>query len=110
MGESHIRNSGFLEVAELNNIVMIFPQALSSLPENEIGCWDTYGLTGPLYATQRGGQVSVVRNILARALGQGREVQTFEDQSGVLPSFESQKGISIPVQTTNNLFSNKIYG
>jgi hypothetical protein len=49
VGESHIRNSGFLEVAELNNIVMIFPQALSSLPENEIGCWDTYGLTGPLY-------------------------------------------------------------
>jgi len=46
---THIVNSGFLEVAEENNIIMVFPQALSSLPENEIGCWDTFGLGGPLY-------------------------------------------------------------
>jgi poly(3-hydroxybutyrate) depolymerase len=48
-GTDHIVNSGYLELAEANNLIVVFPQANSSLPENAIGCWDTYGLTGELY-------------------------------------------------------------
>jgi len=50
VGTDHIVNSGFLEVAEQNGIVMLFPQVVTSA-ENDIGCWDTYGFTSPLYGT-----------------------------------------------------------
>jgi len=48
-GTDHVVNSGFLELAEVNNLIVVFPQVLSNPPENRIGCWDTYGLTGQLY-------------------------------------------------------------
>ncbi|CAG7662111.1 unnamed protein product [Allacma fusca] len=51
-GTSHIVNSGYLEVAELSNIIMVFPQAVSS-EGNEIGCWDTYGFTGLQYGNKK---------------------------------------------------------
>jgi len=73
-GTDHIANSGYLEVAEANNMIVVFPQAWSSM-ENSIGCWDTYGLTSSLYATQQGAQVSVVRNMLSRILGMDNEVE-----------------------------------
>lgn len=52
-GTDHIVNSGFLEVAEANNLIVVFPQAWSSMPENMIGCWDTYGLTSSLYGNRK---------------------------------------------------------
>ncbi|XP_021953463.1 uncharacterized protein LOC110850338 [Folsomia candida] len=67
VGPYHILNSGFLQVAEMNGIIMIFPQAVSS-KENMIGCWDTFGVTGELYATREGAQVSVVKNMLDKIL------------------------------------------
>lgn len=82
VGAEHITNSGYLEVAEANGIIMVFPQAQSSL-ENDIGCWDTYGFTGPLYATKRGAQVTVIRNMLARILKEDRNTPFPE------PSFQS---------------------
>jgi len=36
-------------VGEQYGIIMVFPQALASLPENEIGCWDTFGISGQNY-------------------------------------------------------------
>lgn len=74
VGGEHVRNSGFLEVAETNGIIMVFPQVLAS-QENDIGCWDTYGFTGPLYATKAGAQVTVVRNMLSRFLQQDQVIQ-----------------------------------
>jgi poly(3-hydroxybutyrate) depolymerase len=47
-GTDHIVNSGYLDVAEANNLIIVFPQAISSM-ENMVGCWDTYGLTSGLY-------------------------------------------------------------
>lgn len=35
-------------MADANNLIVVAPQAVGSV-ENQIGCWDTYGLTGPLY-------------------------------------------------------------
>jgi len=52
VSDNHIRRSGYLELAEENGIIMVFPQAQKRLPENEIGCWDTYGLTGPLFGSK----------------------------------------------------------
>jgi hypothetical protein len=68
VGAGHVLNSGFLEVAEANNIVVVFPQNMNGT-RNIYGCWDTFGLTGKDYATRKGPQVQVVRNMLSRILG-----------------------------------------
>jgi hypothetical protein len=68
VGSGHIVASGFLEVAEANGIIMVFPQALSSTEQPD-GCWDIFGITGSFYATQLGAQVSVVKRMIDRILG-----------------------------------------
>jgi len=41
MQDEFARNSGYLEVADLNNIILLFPQIKSSiLKGNWSGCWD----------------------------------------------------------------------
>ncbi|ODM94289.1 hypothetical protein Ocin01_12393 [Orchesella cincta] len=97
-GTSHLVNSGYLELAEANDLILVAPQALGTGAggQNEIGCWDTYGLTGPNYATQRGAQVTVVRNMLARIMG---EDMGFQRQIPVVTSPEPvqsnvQRGIA----------------
>lgn len=90
VGEGHVRNSGYLEVAETNGIIMVFPQAVASA-ENDIGCWDTYGFTGPLYATQRGSQVTAVRNMISRILRE--DVSTSQTPPQLLQS-ESRRSTS----------------
>jgi hypothetical protein len=65
-----IRGSGYLEVAELNNIVMVFPQAAKSAgKENDIGCWDTFGIGGPEFATKKGAQVRAVMKMIDKVTG-----------------------------------------
>ena len=47
-GSRMLRESGFIEVGELNNIVMVFPQ-ISKKFHNHFGCWDFFGYTGSNY-------------------------------------------------------------
>jgi len=68
----HIVNSGFLETADLNDVITIFPQARATSPENEMGCWDTIGISGPLYATQKGDQVKAVKLMIDTILGKSK--------------------------------------
>ena len=37
-----------MQVAELNNIVMLFPQSIP-FPGNDPGCWDVFAATGDNY-------------------------------------------------------------
>jgi hypothetical protein len=54
-----------LEVAELNNIIVIFPQILASLisPTNPEGCWDWWGYTSMDYATKTGLQMAGIKKM-----------------------------------------------
>lgn len=45
VAKPYILNSGFLTVAEGNNIVMIFPLT-TKVPQNMNGCWDFFSYTG----------------------------------------------------------------
>ena len=36
----YARHAGYLDVAELNNIIMLFPQIESSIFDNPMGCFD----------------------------------------------------------------------
>lgn len=49
------RNAGYNEVGELNNIIILYPQAISTAM-NINGCWDWWGYTIYYYATQGANQ------------------------------------------------------
>jgi len=84
-GTKHILNSGYLEVAEASGIIMIFPQAKASEPNNEIGCWDTFGISGRFYATKQGDQVVAVKRILDKAIKSGSV--SFDDDDTSSPKY-----------------------
>ena len=62
LGMSYVKNAGYNELAEANNLVILYPQILLSdeNPVNPNGCWDYWGYNDspgdlPLkYATQEG--------------------------------------------------------
>jgi poly(3-hydroxybutyrate) depolymerase len=66
VGDVFVRGSGYLEAAEANRIVLLFPQLLPSFqPLNPNGCWDWWGYEGEDYATQAGPQIRAVRAMIA---------------------------------------------
>ena len=72
VGDAFVRRAGYLEVAEANRIVLLFPQVEKSLqPLNALGCWDWWGYEGADYATRDGRQVRAVRAMIADLLGEG---------------------------------------
>jgi poly(3-hydroxybutyrate) depolymerase len=72
IGDAFIRRSGFLEAAEANRIVLLFPQIEPSFqPLNPNGCWDWWGYEGGDYATRNGVQLRAVRAMIDDLLGGG---------------------------------------
>ena len=71
VGDQFVKRAGYLEVAEANDIVLLFPQVEPSFqPLNPNGCWDWWGYEGGAYATQAGPQVRAVRRMIADLLGE----------------------------------------
>jgi poly(3-hydroxybutyrate) depolymerase len=72
VADAFARRAGYLEVAEANDIVLLFPQVKpTTRPLNPLGCWDWWGYEGADYATQRGPQVRAVRAMVDDLLGTG---------------------------------------
>ena len=47
IGDTYVRHGGYNEVADLNDIIILYPQAIKSLLHgNPNGCWDWWGYTG----------------------------------------------------------------
>ncbi|CAG2225172.1 unnamed protein product [Mytilus edulis] len=65
----YVKHTGYNEVGELNNIIILYPQAVPN-SKNADGCWDMYGFTGQNYATNKGLQVMAMDNMRERVLGQ----------------------------------------
>ena len=66
-----MQRAGYLEIAETNRVVLLFPQIEPSFqPLNPNGCWDWWGYEGEAYATQAGPQVRAVRRMIADLLGE----------------------------------------
>ncbi len=70
IGDTFARDSGYNRWADVNRIVVLYPQAAKSLvwPLNPQGCWDWWGYSGADYATRNGLQLSAVHRML-KALG-----------------------------------------
>ena len=61
-----MRKASYLEVAELNNVIILFPQVVPSVisPINPIGCWDWWGYTSKQFATKLGPQMNGVKKMI----------------------------------------------
>lgn len=62
IGDVFAKNTGYLEVAELNHIIILFPQIVATYidPVNAEGCWDWWGYGGTNYANKLGVQMAGV--------------------------------------------------
>lgn len=69
LGDQYATTTGYNRWAEANEIVVLYPQAISRLFEgNPNGCWDWWGYDDPEYATKNGPQMAAVAQ-MATALG-----------------------------------------
>lgn len=69
LDDQYATGTGYNGWAEANGIVVLYPQAVSSLLEgNPNGCWDWWGYDDPDYATRNGPQMAAVAQ-MATALG-----------------------------------------
>jgi len=69
MGDGFATKSQYNEVAELNDIIVIYPQTASTLV-SPAACWDWFGYTGlTTFATRLGNQPYAVRKMLNRVMG-----------------------------------------
>jgi len=66
VGDIFATKAGYLEVAELNNIIVLFPQVVPSvtLPINPMGCWDWWGYSSLSFATKSAPQMSGVKKMI----------------------------------------------
>jgi hypothetical protein len=66
LGDVFAKKTGYLEVAELNNIIVLFPQinATRTDPENSEGCWDWWGYSSPNYANKLGPEMVGVKKMI----------------------------------------------
>ncbi|MEE6478125.1 hypothetical protein FKM82_011749 [Ascaphus truei] len=63
------RNAGYNQVADLNNFIILYPQAKSNM-SNINGCWDWWGFSGFAYANKNGFQVTGVERMMERTMKQ----------------------------------------
>jgi len=71
VGDRFVRQSGYLETAAANGVVVLFPQLEPSYqPLNPNGCWDWWGYEGDWYAVKGGPQMLAVRTMVGDLLGE----------------------------------------
>lgn len=66
LGDEFARNAGYNEVGELNNIIVLYPQAVPTPGPNLYGCWDWWGYTNENYATKIAEQSSAVYRMVEK--------------------------------------------
>ncbi|KAI3389917.1 hypothetical protein SNEBB_004971 [Seison nebaliae] len=66
--DDFIYYNGLNEVAELNNIVILYPQISKNAFTNPYGCWDWWGYTGMWYPHQRGFQMTALKRMMQRVI------------------------------------------
>jgi poly(3-hydroxybutyrate) depolymerase len=62
LGETFIRQSGYLQQADARELVVVFPQVSKSLP-NPKGCWDWWGYESSAFDTREGPQMQALHRI-----------------------------------------------
>jgi poly(3-hydroxybutyrate) depolymerase len=63
IGTTFVEDTGYLEWAAQNNLIILFPQAIMT-SDNESGCWDFFGFTGDNYDSKDGEMPKAIMEIL----------------------------------------------
>jgi poly(3-hydroxybutyrate) depolymerase len=69
LGRTYVEDTGYLEWAGTNDIIVVFPQAKPvSATVNPTGCWDFFGFSGEGtdYLTKEGVQTSTIMKMVKR--------------------------------------------
>jgi poly(3-hydroxybutyrate) depolymerase len=69
IGADYVKNTGYNQWAESNNIVVLYPQTKSSILKNPNGCFDWWGYDDALYYSKKGLQISAVRRMVEGLTG-----------------------------------------
>lgn len=75
MRDTYVKNAGYNEWADTNNVIILYPQANAMLvgtrlPRiNPFGCWDWWGYDDRHYAMTSGPQIAAVKAMLGRLAG-----------------------------------------
>jgi hypothetical protein len=66
IGDTYVKHTGYLEVAELNHIIILFPQIVATFfnPSDPEGCWDWWGYDDPNYANKLGTQMAGLKKMI----------------------------------------------
>eukprot|EP01132_Coremiostelium_polycephalum_P009249 gene9249-11334_t len=67
IGNTFYTQTGYNEIAETNNIIILYPQALVTIL-NPKGCFDWFGVTGLDYASKIGLQMATIKIVSSRSL------------------------------------------
>ncbi|XP_037037869.1 uncharacterized protein LOC119075507 [Bradysia coprophila] len=67
VGNTFALRAGYLETAEVNNIIVLFPQVIANL-SNPNACFDWWGYLNMFFATRTGNQVLATHRMMSRIL------------------------------------------
>ena len=69
VGTDFVDDAGLNEWADTNRIVVVYPQAIATSPDNGEGCWDWWGYTNSNYAQKNGPQMQTLFNMMKQLAG-----------------------------------------
>ena len=77
----YVENTGYNEIAEDNNFVILYPQAIATSSSNPNGCWDWWGYLNADYANQSGPQINEVNRLISELKNGSIELTSVEMES-----------------------------
>jgi hypothetical protein len=70
IGDKYIKNTGYNEWADTNNMIVLYPQAIPDPGQNPKGCWNWFGFgRDPDYAKKNGIEMAAVKGMIDRVAG-----------------------------------------
>jgi len=66
VGDAFVSRTGYLNWADRNQIIVLFPDVAADATLNPLGCWDWWGYTGFDYLTRDAPQIVAVRRMVER--------------------------------------------
>ncbi|KAL5021856.1 hypothetical protein ScPMuIL_001011 [Solemya velum] len=70
IGDVFAKHAGYNEVAEANNIIILYPQTALFPPYNPNGCYDWWGVTSIGYDLKSAPEMATVKRMIDRIIGQ----------------------------------------
>ena len=68
-GDNFAVDTGYLNYASSNNLIILMPQIVATVPNNAFGCWDFFGYTGPDFWNNKGVQPRAIKAMVERLIG-----------------------------------------